>query len=249
MAGHSKWANIKHRKARQDAVKGKLFTKIIRELTSAARQGDADPAKNPRLRAVVEKALTANMTRDTINRAIACGTGGADSDNVQELTYEGYGLGGVAVLVQTMTDNIQRTVSDVRHCFTKTGGNLGTNGSVAYLFNERGEIRFDDVNLEDQVMEVALEAGADDVENDEHSLTVVTTPEQFGTVQDALTAAGLKSDSAEVTMTASTQADITDIEQAQKILKMIDMLEDLDDVQNVYTNASFSEAVMTALEQ
>lgn len=248
MAGHSKWANIKHRKARQDAVKGKLFTKIIRELTSSARQGDPDPANNPKLRAVIEKALTANMTRDTINRAIARGAGGGEGDNMQELSYEGYGVGGVAVLVLTLTDNVNRTVSDVRHCFTKTGGNLGTNGSVAYLFTERGEIRFDDVSLEDQIMEVALDAGADDVENTGDSIVVITTPEQFGSVQDALSAGGLKSDSAEVTMSPSTQADIADVEQAQKIMKMIVMLEDLDDVQNVYTNANFTDDVMAALD-
>jgi YebC/PmpR family DNA-binding regulatory protein len=247
MAGHSKWANIKHRKARQDAVKGKVFTKYIRELVSAAKQGDPDPAKNPRLRAVVEKALSVNMTRDTINRAIQRGAGGGDQDNVSEITYEGYGVGGVAVIVETMTDNVNRTVGEVRHAFSKNGGNLGTTGSVSYLFSKRGEIRFDDVSLEDRIMDVALEAGADDVENDGNSIVVVTTPDSFGDVQDALNAAGLKSDNAEVTMHPSTNADITDVEQAERIIKMIDMLEDLDDVQEVYTNVNFSADVLAAL--
>ena len=247
MAGHSKWANIKHRKARQDASRGKIFTKYIREIVSAAKQGDPDPAKNPRLRAVVEKALSVNMTRDTINRAIQRGAGGGESDNLSEITYEGYGLGGVAVIVETMTDNVNRTVGEVRHAFSKHGGNLGTSGSVAYLFSKRGEIRFHDTSLEDRLMEIALDAGADDVENDGDSITVVTSPEQFGAVQDALSAAGLNSDSAEVTMHAATSADITDVEQAERIMKMIDMLEDLDDVQEFYTNVNFSDEVMARL--
>lgn len=249
MAGHSKWANIKHRKARQDASRGKVFTKYIRELVSAAKQGDADPAKNPKLRAVVEKALSVNMTRDTINRAIQRGAGNSESDDLKEISYEGYGVCGVAVLVNTMTDNINRTVPEVRHAFSKCGGNLGTTGSVAYLFTQRGEIRFDDVSLEDKIVEIALDAGADDVETDDESVTVITSPEAFGEIQDALAAAGLKSDNAEVTMSPSTQADITDVEQAQKILKMIDMLEDLDDVQDVYTNANFSDEVMAELNK
>lgn len=248
MAGHSKWANIKHRKARVDASRGKLFTKYIRELVSAAKQGDPDPAKNPRLRAVVEKALSVNMTRDTINRAIQRGNGNEESDNLKEITYEGYGVGGVAVLVETMTDNINRTVPDVRHCFTKTGGNLGTSGSVAYLFTKRGEIRFDDIALEDKIMEVALEAGAEDIDVSDDGIMVITTPESFGDVQDALTNAGLKSDNAEVTMHPSTQADINDPDMAKQIIKMIDMLEELDDVQNVYTNANISDEAMAALD-
>lgn len=248
MAGHSKWANIKHRKARVDASRGKLFTKYIRELVSAAKQGDPDPAKNPRLRAVVEKALSVNMTRDTINRAIQRGNGSDEADNLKEISYEGYGVGGVAVLVETMTDNINRTVPDVRHCFTKTGGNLGTSGSVAYLFTKRGEIHFDDVTLEDQIMEVALEAGAEDIDVNEDGILVITTPESFGDVQDALTNAGLKSDNAEVTMHPSTQADITDPDMAKQIIKMIDMFEELDDVQNVYTNANISDEAMAALD-
>lgn len=249
MAGHSKWANIKHRKARQDAVKGKIFTKIIREIVSAAKQGDPDPNKNPRLRAAVEKALSVNMTRDTINRAVDRGTGGGDNDNMEEVSYEGYGVGGVAVLVETMTDNLNRTVSEVRHAFTKCEGNLGTSGSVAYLFTKRGEIRFNDVSLEDEIMLVALDAGATDIENDGESLLVITEWESFGEVKDALNAAGLVSDNAEVTMSASTVAEIDNLDDALKIIKMIDMLEDADDVQEVYSNVNFSEAVMAALEE
>lgn len=247
MAGHSKWANIKHRKARQDAVKGKVFTKYIREIVTAARMGGPSEADNPRLRAIVAKALSANMTRDVVNRAIQRGAGGDDDKKLDELTYEGYGVGGVAVLVEVMTDNLNRTVGDVRHAFSKNGGNLGTNGSVAYLFTKRGEISFPAGSDEDRIMEVALESGADDVQSDEDGVTVITSPELFGAVLDALSAAKLQSDNAEVTMSASTQADITDVAQAEKIMKMIDMLEDLDDVQNVYTNADFSAEVMAAL--
>jgi YebC/PmpR family DNA-binding regulatory protein len=248
MAGHSKWANIKHRKARQDAVRGKIFTKIIREIVSAAKQGDPDPDKNPRLRAVIEKALSVNMTRDTINRAVDRGTGGGDNENMEEVSYEGYGVGGVAVLVETMTDNLNRTVSEVRHAFTKNDGNLGTSGSVAYLFTKRGEITFNDVSLEDEVMLVALDAGAVDIENDGESLLVITEWESFGQVQDALNAAGLVSDNAEVTMSPSTTAEIDNVDDAEKIMKMIDMLEDADDVQEVYTNVNFSADVMAQLE-
>lgn len=248
MAGHSKWANIKHRKAKQDASRGKIFTKYIREIVTAAKLGGSDPTSNPRLRAVVEKALSVNMTRDTINRAIQRGAGGEDNEDLKEVTYEGYGVGGVAVLVETMTDNLNRTVPDVRHCFTKTNGNLGTAGSVAYLFTKRGEISFEDVSLEDKIMEVALEAGADDIEVEEDGILVITSPESFGDVQDALTQAGLKSDNAEVVMHPSTKAEITDIDQAKQIMKMIDMLEDLDDVQNVYTNVEFSEDVLAQLD-
>lgn len=248
MAGHSKWANIKHRKAKQDAAKGKIFTKIIRELVSAAKQGDPDPASNPRLRAAVEKAYSANMTKDTVKRAIERGAGGGENDNVQEITYEGYGLGGVAVLVETMTDNLNRTVGEVRHAFSKNGGNLGTSGSVAYLFSKRGEITISDLTLEYRVMEIALEAGATDIENDGETLLVITEPDSFGAVMDALEQAEIKPENAEVTMSASTSADITDIEDAKKIMRMIEMLEDLDDVQDVYTNVNFSDDVMAQLD-
>ena len=248
MAGHSKWANIKHRKARQDAVRGKIFTKIIREIVSAAKQGDPDPDKNPRLRAVIEKALSVNMTRDTINRAVDRGTGGGDNENMEEVSYEGYGVGGVAVLVETLTDNLNRTVSEVRHAFTKNEGNLGTSGSVAYLFTKRGEITFHDTSLEDDVMLAALDAGALDIENDGESLLVITEWESFGQVKDALNAAGLISDNAEVTMSPSTTAEIDNVDDAEKIIKMIDMLEDADDVQEVYSNVNFSAEVMAQLE-
>ena len=249
MAGHSKWANIKHRKARQDAVRGKVFTKVIREIVSAAKQGDPDPDKNPRLRAAIEKGLSVNMTRDTINRAVDRGTGGGDNENMEEVSYEGYGVGGVAVLVETMTDNLNRTVSEVRHAFTKHDGNLGTSGSVAYLFTKRGEITFNDTSLEDEVMMAALDAGALDIENDGESLMVITEWESFGQVKDALNAAGLVSDNAEVTMSPSTTAEIDNVEDAEKVMKMIDMLEDIDDVQEVYSNVSFSADVMAQLEQ
>ena len=188
------------------------------------------------------------MTRDTINRAVDRGTGGGDNENMEEVSYEGYGVGGVAVLVETMTDNLNRTVSEVRHAFTKNDGNLGTSGSVAYLFTKRGEITFNDVSLEDEVMLVALDAGAVDIENDGESLLVITEWESFGQVQDALNAAGLVSDNAEVTMSPSTTAEIDNIDDAEKIMKMIDMLEDADDVQEVYTNVNFSADVMAQLE-
>lgn len=247
MAGHSKWANIKHRKARVDAAKGKVFTKYIREIVVAARLGGPSEADNPRLRAIVTKALGVNMTRDIVNRAIVRGAGSDDDKKLDELTYEGYGVAGVAVLVETMTDNVNRTVAEVRHAFSRSGGNLGTNGSVAYLFNQRGEISFGAGCDEDRIIEVALESGAEDVESDADGVVVVTTQITFGAVVDALVAAGLKPDNAEVTMKASTTADLTDVEQAEKILKLIDMLEDLDDVQNVYTNANFSDEVMAVL--
>ena len=248
MAGHSKWANTKHRKAKQDASRAKVFTKYIREIVTAAKLGGGDPASNPRLRAVIEKALSVNMTRDAINRAVQRGAGGEDNEDLNEVTYEGYGVGGVAVLVETMTDNLNRTVPDVRHCFSKNNGNLGTSGSVAYLFTKRGEISFEDVSLEDKIMDVALEAGAEDIEVSEDGILVITTPESFGDVQDALTAAGLKSDNAEVVMSPSTKALIADVDQAKLIVKMIDMFEDLDDVQNVYTNVEFTDEVLAELD-
>lgn len=248
MAGHSKWANIKHRKAAQDAKRGKIFTKLIRELTVSAKVGGGNPADNPRLRAAVDKALGANMTRDTIDRAIARGAGSNDADNMEELTYEGYGAGGVAVLVEAMTDNRNRTVSEVRHAFGKCGGNLGTDGSVAYLFTRRGQIGFAAGTDEDALMEVALEAGAEDVvANDDGSFDVFTSFEGFGTVRDALESAGFSAESAEVAMIPSTEAEL-DLDTAQKVVRLIDMLEDLDDVQNVYSNASISDEILEQLE-
>ncbi|AXA67900.1 MULTISPECIES: YebC/PmpR family DNA-binding transcriptional regulator [Pseudomonas] len=247
MAGHSKWANIKHRKERQDAKKGKIFTKIIRELTVAARQGGGVPADNPRLRLAVDKALTANMTRDTIDRAIARGVGAGEGENVEELTYEGYAPSGVAIIVEAMTDNRNRTAAEVRHAFNKCGGNLGTDGSVAYLFERKGQISYAPGLDEDALMEAALEAGADDVvANDDGSIDVFTSFADFIAVNEALTAAGYKADEAEVTMIPSTSATL-DLDTAQKVLKLIDMLEDLDDVQNVYSNADIPEDVMEQL--
>lgn len=244
MAGHSKWANIKHRKAAQDAKRGKVFTKIIREITVAARLGGPAVEDNPRLRAVVDKALGANMTRDTIDRAIKRGAGGDDDKNLDEITYEGYGPGGVAILVETMTDNVNRTVAEVRHAFNKAGGNLGTSGSVAYLFNRRGELAFAPGVDEEGLMEAALDAGAEDViTNDDGSVDVITSFETFGAVLDALKAGGFEPGNAEVTMAADTQADL-DVETAAKVLRLIDVLEDLDDVQNVYSNANFTAELM-----
>jgi YebC/PmpR family DNA-binding regulatory protein len=242
MAGHSKWANIKHRKGRQDAKRGKIFTKIIRELVVAAK-GGGEPADNPRLRAAVDKALGANMKRDTIDKAIARGAGSDNTENYDELTYEGYATGGVAVLVECMTDNRNRTVAEVRHAFTKRGGNLGTDGSVAYLFTRQGQLFFPQAD-EDALLEAALECGADDVEmHDDGSAVVLTRFEDFLAVKDALAAAGFVPAEAEVTMVAATTIAL-DKESSEKVMALVDMLEDLDDVQNVYTNAEFDEAAL-----
>ncbi len=247
MAGHSKWANIKHRKAAQDAKRGKVFTKIIREIVVAAKLGGGVPEDNPRLRAVMDKALAANMKKDTIEKAIARGTGDGDDSNYEEVTYEGYGSGGVAVLVECMTDNRNRTVAEVRHAFSKRGGNLGTDGSVAYLFSRVGLISFEPSADEDALMEAALEAGADDlVTNDDGSIDVYTPWEDFTAVKNAIIDAGFEPADAEVTMKPSTTVEL-DQSGAETILGLIDMLEDLDDVQNVYTNADIPDAVLEAL--
>lgn len=247
MAGHSKWANIKHRKAAQDARRGKIFTKIIRELTVAARQGGGNPDDNPRLRAVIDKALTANMKKDTIERAVERGAGGGDDNNYEELTYEGYGPGGVAIFIEAMTDNRNRTVAEIRHAFNKMGGNLGTDGSVAYLFSKQGIISYSPEVEEDKLMEAALVAGADDLaEQDDGSYEIVTTPEQFLDVKQSLVESGLKPDNAEVTMVPSTRVEL-DRDGAETVLKLIEMLEDLDDVQNVYSNADIPGEVMDSL--
>ncbi|BBP84843.1 YebC/PmpR family DNA-binding transcriptional regulator [Pseudomonas sp. No.21] len=248
MAGHSKWANIKHRKERQDAKRGKIFTKLIRELTVAAKHGGGNPADNPRLRLAVDKALTANMTRDTIDRAIARGAGSNEADNMVELSYEGYAPSGVAIIVEAMTDNRNRTAAEVRHAFSKCGGNLGTDGSVAYMFDRKGQISYAPGVNEDALMEAALEAGADDVvAADDGSVEVYTSFADFLSVNEALTAAGFKGDEAEVAMIPSITAPITDLETAQKVMKLIDMLEDLDDVQNVYSNVDIPDDVMAQL--
>lgn len=245
MAGHSKWANIKHRKAAQDAKRGKVFTKIIRELTVAAK-GGANPEDNPRLRAAMDKALGANMKKDTIEKAIARGAGTDGADNYEEITYEGYGNNGIAVLVECMTDNKNRTVSEVRHAFTKRGGNLGTDGSVAYLFTRMGQISFEGVS-EEEIMEAALEAGAEDiVANSDGTLDVRTPFEAYFTVKEALVKAGFEPSSSEIIMLPSTTIEV-DKDGAEKLLALIDMLEDLDDVQNVYTNGDIPDEVMEQL--
>ena len=240
MAGHSKWANIKHKKARQDAKRGKVFTRLIREITVAARLGGGDPADNPRLRAAMDKALGQNMPKDTIERAIERGAGGGEGSNVEELTYEGYGPGGVAILVEVMTDNRNRTVAEVRHAFSKHGGNLGTDGSVAYLFSRQGIISFAPGADEDKVIEASLDGGAEDVETgDDGSITVTTAWEVLGYVVASLQAAGLEPADSDVGMVPTTYVPC-DVEESESVLKLIDALEDLDDVQNVYTNGDFS---------
>lgn len=234
MAGHSKWANIKHRKARQDAKRAKAWTKIIRELTVAARLGGGEPGDNPRLRVALDNALAANMPKDTVERAIARGAGGLEGENVEELTYEGYGPGGVAVLVEVMTDNRNRAVASVRHAFSKHGGNLGTDGSVAYLFAKQGIVALPADVDEEAVMEAALAAGADDVEDD--GRTVVAPPDRLGAVVDALQGSGLEPERADVAMVPGSTCPC-DAEIAARVVRLIDALEDLDDVQNVYSNA------------
>jgi len=246
MAGHSKFANIKHRKAAQDKKRGKIFTKLIREITVAAK-GGGDAGANPRLRLAVDKALGANMTRDTIERAIKRGTGEGDDTHYDEIRYEGYGPGGTAVMVDCLTDNRNRTVSEVRHAFTKSGGNLGTDGSVAYMFKQTGVLTYAADNDEDAVMEAALEAGAEDVTtHTDQSIDVITTVEDFMAVKEAMDAAGLQAESAEVIQKAETEVEV-DFKDAEKILRLIDTLEDLDDVQEVHSNADFSAEVLAQL--
>lgn len=245
MAGHSKWANIKFRKSVQDAKRGKLFTKYIREITMAARHGGGDPEANPRLRTAIDKALTANMTRDTIDRAIKRGAGGQEGQDVEELRYEGYGPGGVAVIVDCMTNNRKRTVSEVRHAFTKYGGNLGTDGSVSYLFEQKGQIVFAPGTSEEAVLTVALDVGAEDVNTeDDGTIEVSTSFEDFNNIRQALEKAGLRPERAEVTMVPSNAVLVSEQELAEKFLKMADLLEDLDDVQAVYSNADIPEAFL-----
>ena len=246
MAGHSKWANIKFRKAAQDAKRGKLFTKFIREITVAARAGGGDVASNPRLRAVADKALGANMTRDTVDRAIKRGTGELDGVSYEEVRYEGYAPSGIAVLVECTTDNRNRTVSEVRHAFTKYGGNLGSEGSVAYLFDKVGLLMFPPGMDEDVVMEVAVEAGAQDVETGPDGMVeVITEPEELNFVADQMSAAGLVSELAEVVQRPTSETELAG-EEAEKVMLLINALEDLDDVQDVFTNASFPEDMVFA---
>ena len=238
MAGHSKWANIQHRKGRQDEKRQRIWTRVVREIMVAARTGGGDPTANPRLRLAIDKAKAANVPADTIKRNVDKATGNLEGVNYEEIRYEGYGIGGAAIIVDTMTDNRVRTVADVRHAFSKYGGNMGTEGSVSFQFKNVGQIVFAPGASEDQVMEVALEAGADDVITDEDgAIEVLTAPGAFEAVRDALQAAGLAPEVAEVTLRADSSIDLAG-EDAQKMQKLLDVLEDLDDVQNVYHNAN-----------
>ena len=247
MAGHSKWANIQHRKGRQDAKRGKLFTKLIREITVAAKLGGGDPDANPRLRAAIDNGLSNNMTKDTIDRAVKRGAGGDESGNVDEIRYEGYGPGGVALIVDTMTDNKNRTVAEIRHVLSKFGGNLGTDGSVSYLFTKIGLISFQDKIDEDAIMESALEAGAEDIiTNDDNSVDIITNPDNLVDIKEAILAAGFKPENTEVTMRASTTNEL-DKKGAETMMKLLDALEDLDDVQKVYSNAEIPDDILAEL--
>ena len=241
MAGHSKWANIQHRKKAVDAKRGKIFTRINRELTVAARSGGGDPDSNPALRLAIEKANAANMPKDNIERAVKKATGDLEGITYEELTYEGYAPGGVAVLVECLTDNRNRTVAEVRHAFSKYGGNLGTDGSVAYLFSKIGVLNFAPGTSEDDVMEAALEAGAEDVVSEEDgSIEVITTPETYAEVKNAMEAADLSPENAEITMRASLEVEL-DVESGAKVLRFLDALEELDDTQDVYSNADIPD--------
>ncbi len=240
MAGHSKWANIQHRKGRQDEKRGKVWTRVTREIIVAARAGGGDVAMNPRLRLAIEKAKAVNMPADNIKRNVDKATGNLDGVTYEEIRYEGYGIGGAAIIVDTMTDNRVRTVADVRHAFSKHGGNLGTEGSVAFQFKHVGQFLFAPGVSEDKVMEVALEAGADDVlTHEDGSIEVLSAPTEFEAVQQALEAAGLKAEMAEVTMRADTPVEISG-DDATRMQKLLDVLEDLDDVQNVFHNAELN---------
>ena len=248
MAGHSKWANIKHKKAANDKKRGKLWSKLIKEVTVAAKQGGGDIESNPRLRLAVDKAKGGNMPNDTIERAIKRGAGGEEQGNWDEIRYEGYAPGGIAVIVDCLTDNRNRTASEVRHAFTKHGGNLGTDGSVAYMFQKKGVISYAPGTDEDAIMEAGLEVGAEDVVgNDDGSVDVYTTPEEFEAVRNGLVAAGHEPENAEITFEADTLSPV-DKDGAEKVLRMVDFLEDLDDVQEVYTNADIPDDILQELE-
>ena len=247
MAGHSKWANIQHRKGAQDKKRGKLFTKLIREITVAAKMGGPDLDANPRLRLAVDKAKAQSMPKDNIERAIKRGAGETDGDEFMEIRYEGYGPGGTAVMVDCLTDNRNRTVADVRHAFTKFGGNLGADGSVNYLFDKVGQLLIGAGADEHTVMEAAIEAGAEDVvADDDGSFEVLTAPEDFEQVRDAIVEAGIEPESAQVTMRASTNSELG-VKEAGSMIKLLEMLEDLDDVQEVYSNADISEDVLAQI--
>lgn len=246
MAGHSKWHNIQHRKGAQDAKRGKVFTKLIKEIVVAAKMGGGVIENNPSLRVVIDKALAANMKRDTIDNAVKRGAGDLDGDNYEEVRYEGYGMGGTAIMVDCLTDNRNRTVADVRHAFSKHGGNLGTDGSVSYMFSKQGFISFASGD-EDAIMEVAIEFGADDViTNDDGSIDVMTAPDDFFSVKDALIANNLNPEHSQITMEPTNRIELN-LEDAEKFMKLIDRLEDLDDTQEVYHNADISDEVMAQL--
>lgn len=246
MAGHSKWANIKHRKAAQDAKRGKIFTKLIKELVVAAKQGGPNPEDNPTLRACIDKALRANMKKDTVDKAIARGAGGGEGDDYEDIRYEGYGPNGIALIVDCLTDNKNRSVMEVRNAFNKRGGNMGTSGSVAYMFKKQGTLSFPTSVDEDALMEVALDAGAEDIVAEENGVDVITAPEDYMDVKTALVDAGFEPESAEVSMEAEVKVPL-ELDDAQKALDLIDALEDLDDVQNVYSNIDVSDEVMAQL--
>ena len=247
MAGHSKWANIQHRKGRQDAKRGKLFTKLIREITVAAKLGGSDSSANPGLRAAIDNGLSNNMTKDTIDRAVKRGAGGDENSNVDEIRYEGYGPNGVAVIVDTMTDNKNRTVAEIRHAFSKFGGNLGTDGSVSYLFTKVGLISFQGKIDEDAIMEAALEGGAEDIiTNGDNSIDVITNPDNLVDIKDVIVAAGFDPQNTEITMRASTTSEL-DKKSAETMIKLLDALEDIDDVQKVYSNAEIPDEILAEL--
>lgn len=249
MAGHSKWANIKRHKAKVDAKRGKIYTKIIREVTVAAKLGGGDPNSNPRLRAAVDKAQEVNMTKDVIERAIKRGSGGMEGESVEEIRYEGYGPGGIAVMIDCMTNNRNRTVGEVRHALTKNGGNLGTDGSVSYLFKKQGQILFAPGVDEERLMELALEIGVEDViSNEDKSVEIITIPEDFMTIKESLIKAGFQSEQADIIMRAETNVAIKDKEIAEKVMNLIDTLEDLDDVQSVYSNAEIEEEILNEMD-
>ena len=248
MAGHSKWANIKHRKGRQDAKRGKIFSVLIRELTVAAKLGGGVPEDNPRLRTAIDKALSANMNKDTIERAIQRGAGGLEGENLEEVTYEGYGPGGIAVLVESMTDNNNRTVAEVRHAFTKSGGNLGTNGSVAYLFEKKGVIRVEGGQDEDLVMELSIDAGAEDIEvNEDTSITITSSPEDFETIKIALNSKRIVLEDSEIALIQENTVN-ADLDTSLKVYKLLESLEDLDDTQTVTSNVEFSDDLLEHLD-
>jgi len=248
MAGHSKWANIKHRKGRQDAKRGKIFSRLIRELTVASRLGGPVAEDNPRLRTALDKALSSNMPKDTIERAIQRGSGSAEGDDLEETTFEGYGPGGVAIIVESMTDNNNRTVAEVRHAFSKAGGNLGTDGSVSYLFIKKGLIQLSNNTSLEQVLEVAIEAGAEDIEeNSDQSITISTLPEDFDPVKKALIDKEIETLESEISLVPETSVS-TDLETSIKIYKLLEALEDLDDTQNVHSNADFPEEIVEHLD-